>query len=50
VVELLLATVRPVQFLAGKVIGIGLVGLGNRCGSPLATSRPGRPASRWRSC
>jgi hypothetical protein len=50
VVELLLATVRPVQLLAGKVIGIGLVGLRNRCGSPLATSRPGRPASRWRSC
>jgi ABC-2 type transport system permease protein len=27
VVEVLLATVRPVQLLAGKVIGIGLVGL-----------------------
>ena len=32
VVELLLATIRPSELLAGKVIGLGLLGLGQLLG------------------
>ena len=51
VVEVLLATVRPIQLLGGKVLGIGLVALGQATlivGFALVVARGGglRPAAR----
>ena len=50
-VELLLATIRPAQLLAGKVVGVGLVGLvqltllyGAGIGALLLSGRQGLPA------
>ena len=50
VIEVLLATIRPVHLLAGKVIGLGLLGLGQLLAiSRLRRSPSRRRPARWRS-
>ena len=50
VIEVLLATIRPVHLLAGKVIGLGLLGLGQLLAIVGLRRRPSRPGpARWRS-